>query len=90
MCKKFPCEQLRELSYDTDPDGENLLNCKKWADNKKDRQIRLIKNILVGICCGIFAGVIFGVVYNMTAAFVIAGVVVGIGIALLIETGKHY
>ena len=90
LCKSFPCEQLRELSYDSDPEGENLLNCKKWADNKKDSRLRFIKNILVGICCGIFAGVVLGVIYNMTAAFVTAGIIVGVGIALLLETGKRY
>lgn len=85
LCKNFPCEQLRELSYDSDPDGDNLLNCKKWADNKADSEVRFLKNILVGAVIGIISGIVFGTVYKMTAAFVFAGAVVGIGTAVLIE-----
>lgn len=90
LCLDFPCEMLREITYDEElgDDGERLLNAKKWADESKESSEIRIKNFLLGISLGAVLGAVFGAWQGMTAAFVTGGIIIGTGIAVLINISK--
>lgn len=92
LCSDFPCEMLREISFDEElgDDGERLLNAKKWADESREFSEKKLKNILLGVSLGAVFGAILGAWQDMTAAFVVGGVVIGVGIALLLNFYKKY
>lgn len=87
FCPDFPCEMLREISFDEEfgDDGERLLNAKKWADESRGVLERKRKNILLGVSLGAVFGAILGAWQDMPAAFVVGGLIVGTGIAVLIN-----
>jgi hypothetical protein len=90
LCREFPCELIREFSYDpeTGDDGERLLNCKEWADKAKNAKETMIKRYLLGVSIGGTAGVIAGEWYGSVIPFVIGGLIVGVGIAFMLESGR--
>lgn len=90
LCGDFPCEMLLDYSYDpeTGDDGERLLNCKKWADEKSSAHDSRIKNILFGVVLGGISGLLIGEWQGMVVPFILGGAVAGTGIALMIETAK--
>lgn len=91
LCSEFPCEILREFSYDPDlgDDGERLLNCKKLSDDKTNKHNTLIRNVLLGVSLGGIAGVIFGEWQGMPVPFIIGGILIGVGIAAMLEINKR-
>lgn len=91
LCSKFPCEILRDYSYDPDlgDDGERLINCKRQSDEKTNEHNTLIRNALLGISLGGIAGVIFGEWQGMPVPFIIGGILIGIGIAAMLEINKR-
>ena len=66
---------LREFCYDkeTGDDGERLMNCKKWADEKREETEKVIKRVLLGVSLGGIAGVMIGEMQGAVAAFAIVG-----------------
>ena len=90
LCSDFPCEMLREFSYDEElgDDGERLLNAKKWADEGKNRSDIKIKNLLLGVSLGAVIGAVLGAWQQMSAAFAACGIIIGAGIAVLINISK--
>lgn len=87
FCPDFPCEMLREISFDEElgDDGERLLNAKKWADESREALEKKRRNILLGVSLGVVFGAILGAWQGMPAAFVVGGVIVGTGVAVLIN-----
>ncbi len=92
LCPDFPCEMLREISFDEElgDDGERLLNAKKWADESRELFEKKLKNILLGVSLGAVFGAILGAWQDMPVAFVVGGVVIGVGIAFLLNFYKKY
>lgn len=92
LCKDFPCELLREISYDDQlgDDGERLINCKKWADTIKNDKEKRIRNILIGISVGIMSGVIIGEIQGMVIPWLIAGFIVGIGVSVMFIINRKW
>ncbi|MCD7731400.1 MAG: DUF3795 domain-containing protein [Oscillospiraceae bacterium] len=90
LCPDFPCELIREFSYDpeTGDDGERLMTCKKWADEQRTAKEVRTKNFLLGAALGVIGGVIIGEWQGMTLPFVAVGAIVGIGIAVMVEANK--
>ena len=90
-CKSFPCELLREFSFDkeTGDDGQRLLNCKEWADSKQIKKEQMLKNLLLGLSLGAISGAIAGAICGITATLAIGGALAGFGIAVMIEISKR-
>lgn len=90
FCADFPCDMLRELSYDDEhgDDGERLLAAKQLADSARDKKEKRIKNFLLGASLGGIFGVIIGAWQSAVPSFVFAGIIVGLGIALMTELYK--
>ena len=82
---------LREFCYDkeTGDDGERLMNCKKWADKKREETEKVIKRVLLGVSFGGIAGVMIGEMQGAVAAFVIVGIVVGAGVAAMLTVNNR-
>ena len=75
FCPDFPCEMLREISFD---------------DESRELSEKKLKNILLGMSLGVVFGAVLGAWQGMPAAFVVGGVVIGVGIALLLNFYKKY
>lgn len=86
-CKDFPCAVLRGFCYDkeTGDDGERLLQCKKWADNKKSTYENRVKRYIIFVLLGILTGVVVGIFQGRVAAWLFCFTAVGFGIALMLD-----
>lgn len=90
QCNDFPCQLLKDISYDTETgdNGDRLMNCKEWVDKVDDDKWSFKQKLFTGFSSGIIAGLVIGIIQNMLTAWLITGAALGIGIAIMFYITK--
>lgn len=89
-CPDFPCEALKEVSFDTETgDGGNRLMQLKEIKDREFRQKRLrLAAPLTGGCLGLITGVIIGCITGDIPQMIAAGLAAGLGLGFIAGISK--
>lgn len=84
-CPDFPCEALKEVSFDTETGdgGARLMRLKEIHDKEYRRKNRMISRPLAGLCVGIAIGTVIGAVSGSIAPWIFACAVSGMGLGTI-------
>ncbi|MBQ5332326.1 MAG: DUF3795 domain-containing protein [Oscillospiraceae bacterium] len=90
QCCDFPCESLREVSFDTETgDGGGRLMTLKAAKDKAYRiKRRKISAPAAGGCLGLITGIIIGCITGEIPAYIAAGLIAGTGLGFIVGIYK--
>ncbi|MGN1103175.1 MAG: DUF3795 domain-containing protein [Huintestinicola sp.] len=89
-CPDFPCEALREVSFDTETgDGGNrLMRLKAMKDEElRQKDLRLGAPVMGG-CLGLILGIIIGCITGDIPQMIAAGLAAGIGLGFIAGISK--
>lgn len=89
-CSVFPCEALKEVSFDTETgDGGNrLMRLKSMKDREFRKKRRSITAPVTGGCLGLITGVIIGCITGEIPSMTAAGLAAGIGLGFIAGISK--
>lgn len=87
LCPKFPCDMLRNTSFDEEDGdgGERLVTLKRWAEKKNTPKERSRFCIIAGFSAGVVLGAVFGALSGNFAAVMLASVLVGTAIGVMLD-----
>lgn len=90
VCPHFPCDMLRNTSFDPDDgdNGERLITLKRWIEKNSDSREKSINRVISGFCSGIVLGAILGAVTGSFGAMMFACVLMGTAIGVMISIIK--
>lgn len=89
-CPDFPCEALKEVSFDTETgDGGNrLMRLKAMKDKDYRIKRRKLTAPIAGGCIGLITGIIIGCITGEIPAYIAAGLASGIGLGFIAGISK--
>lgn len=90
QCPEFPCELLKEVSFDveTGDGGNRLLRLKELRDKSfRIKRLRIAAPVTGG-CLGLLFGIIIGCITGEITTMPIAGTAAGVGLGFIAAVSK--
>lgn len=89
-CPDFPCEALREISFDTETGdgGGRLMTLKALKDSNYRIKRRKLTAPAAGGCLGLITGIIIGSITGEISAYIAAGLISGTGLGFIAGISK--
>ncbi len=91
MCPDFPCDDLKDISYDTETGdgGSRILRLKELHDTQYNARRTKTGDILIGLSLGVIFGAVAGSIQSAFIPWIIGGAAAGTGIGVILSLSKR-